>query len=57
MPNINQHVVPLNDQHLHIAEIWCECRPHRDAQYPQVIIHNSYDKRELYEQINATDNK
>lgn len=46
------HVVPNNDQHEHTEEGYkCLCNPKlRIENEHLIIIHNSYDGRELYEQ-------
>jgi hypothetical protein len=45
------HVMPLNDLKPHIY-INCKCNPRVDDEYPNVIVHNSYDGREFYEKDN-----
>lgn len=43
------HVTPMNDLKEHEASLECWCRPYRDPWNPYCIIHNSLDRRELYE--------
>jgi hypothetical protein len=42
------HVVPVNDLEEHFDE-GCKCCPVRDAVCENLWMHNSFDKRELYE--------
>lgn len=39
-------VVPLNDLKPHVPGEMCGCKPEHDG---EVIVHNSYDGRELFE--------
>ena len=45
------HVFPVDDLFPHDTEngIECMCNPNRDFENPNVIIHNSFDGRELRE--------
>ncbi len=45
------HIIPLNDLKPHVSERFCECMPYADAECPTVIIHNTYDGRELKERF------
>lgn len=45
----NLHVVPENDLREHEISERCWCRPQRDDEAPNVIVHNSMDGREFYE--------
>lgn len=42
------HVVPINDLEEHMDQD-CKCCPVRDAECSNLWMHNSFDKRELYE--------
>jgi hypothetical protein len=44
------HVMPVNDLREHESAADCWCRPRRDEEEPRVLIHNSMDERESYEQ-------
>lgn len=44
------HVLPVNDLREHVEEIDCWCRPRQDVDEPAVIVHNSMDRREEYEE-------
>ena len=44
------HVLPINDLRDHIESPNCWCRPKRDEEDQRIIIHNSMDNRELYEE-------
>jgi hypothetical protein len=43
------HVLPNNDTHNHSYLMTCHCHPRRDAEDEAVIVHNSFDGRELIE--------
>lgn len=43
------HVTPVNDLREHLDSAACWCRPMRDEDEPAVVIHNSLDQRETYE--------
>lgn len=45
------HVIPLNDLYPHIECMSCECQPSRNPETPRVVVHHSYDGRELKERI------
>jgi hypothetical protein len=49
--NVTQHVVPLNDLKEHnCISCLCECKPKvEEVDGGWLIIHNSYDGRELFE--------
>ena len=42
-----QHIYPVNDYREHIMEATCWCCPEIDG---WVVIHNSMDERETYEE-------
>jgi hypothetical protein len=44
------HVLPVNDLRDHTESDECWCQPVRDDEQPRVVIHNSMDQREAYEQ-------
>lgn len=44
-----RHVVPINDLHDHLVDGEFECWCHPKIEDGGVIVHNSADKRELYE--------
>lgn len=44
------HVLPINDLREHKQSAACWCRPRRDEDEERVVIHNSMDQRETYEQ-------
>lgn len=46
------HIVPLDDDHAHTLSRECECRPRPQAvdEISTMIIHNSFDGREAYEE-------
>jgi hypothetical protein len=48
-----KHVVPKEDMRPHRNSIDCWCHPKVDDEDPFVIIHNSMDERERYEQGRA----
>lgn len=43
------HVYPREDLRAHVLTEGCWCCPVADAQEPDVMIHNSMDRREEYE--------
>lgn len=45
------HVIPLGDLREHSAACDCWCRPQADDEKLDVWIHNSLDRRELYEVV------
>lgn len=48
------HIIPVNDLKDHIEETTCGCLPSVIFEEGEMlIIHNSYDKRELIEKIKA----
>lgn len=47
------HVVPIDDLKPHEQCDRCWCRPRRDDEEPAVVVHNSMDQRETYEQGRA----
>lgn len=49
--NTTIHVLPLHDRYFHRESFDCECCPREDEQFPDLIIHNAYDERELKERI------
>lgn len=44
------HVIPVNDIWSHLESDDCECEP-RIEEDGHVIVHNSYDGRELIEEV------
>ncbi len=45
------HVIPVNDLKEHICDgSQCWCNPDDESQ-PGLIVHNSLDRRELYENL------
>jgi len=46
------HIVPLDDDQMHALSRTCECRPQPSAvdDISTLIIHNSFDGREAYEE-------
>lgn len=46
------HVVPLDDEHEHMLSRQCECVPRAKAvdDMSIIIVHNSFDGREAYEE-------
>jgi hypothetical protein len=46
------HIVPLDDDHMHTLSRECECRPQAKAvdELSTLVIHNSFDGREAYEE-------
>lgn len=52
------HILPINDLKPHEKSTTCECEPkviYEDGE--MIVIHNSYDGRELFEEINEHLNK
>lgn len=51
------NILPENDLKEHIEESTCECGPSVEIleNGDMMIIHNSYDGREILEQLNAPD--
>lgn len=47
---MNIHVLPINDLREHQEALDCWCNPTPDHEEPSVIIHNSMDGRESYEE-------
>lgn len=43
------HVVPVNDLRQHVLAMSCWCCPIPDHECEEVILHNSMDRREEYE--------
>lgn len=43
------HLVPCNDLRLHQLDPSCWCQPTEDSETADYWIHNSADRRELYE--------
>ena len=43
------HVIPLDDLRLHVEDVTCACEPELEVtnELSDLLIHNSYDKREL----------
>ena len=49
------HTIPLNDEHLHSAQLTCRCSPLlRDD---GVVVHNAFDCREKFERQNIQHDK
>ena len=48
-PDGHVHVLPLGDYREHEESEWCWCRPVRDDESPDIVIHNALDARESYE--------
>lgn len=48
-PDMLYHVIPLNDLKPHEPTITCPCGPCQDEEVPNLYVHNSFDRRELYE--------
>lgn len=48
-------ITPKGEEHQHIPEPTCQCMPQieTDAEKRLVIIHNSYDRREEFEEAAA----
>lgn len=43
------HVIPIGDIREHESTVFCWCNPSLDDEDENVIIHNSMDRREEYE--------
>jgi hypothetical protein len=43
------HVIPINDLRPHEESLACPCRPRRNVGQPNVVVHNSFDGREIVE--------
>ena len=43
------HVIPWDDLQPHVEEVACLCEPELEVtdEFSDLLIHNSYDKREL----------
>lgn len=47
------NVYPINDIQEHILDSTCPCNPNVTIQHGEIIIcHNSYDRREIIEEVN-----
>jgi len=46
------HVLPINDLHPHVESALCDCNP-KIKEGGRLIIHNSYDGREVFEEAEA----
>jgi hypothetical protein len=44
-----RHVIPVSDLRPHDHTGACWCRPKPDTEDPDVIVHNSLDRREMVE--------
>lgn len=44
------HIMPINDIREHEADAGCFCKPQQDSKTPGLFIHNSLDRREVYEE-------
>ena len=53
----NYHVLPVDDLKEHVASgQWCHCQPEvRSDPQGTMVIHNSYDGREFYENDEDTE--
>lgn len=52
------HVIPTNDTFPHNEAKDCWCKPVISEMHDDVLIHNSYDEREHFEEYkNDTDNQ
>lgn len=49
MNNNCVHVVPVGDLREHVPSAGCWCRPTRDDESPEVLVHHSMDGREAFE--------
>ncbi len=48
------HTLPLNDTKPHVVSEACECNPRvKEYPYGRLVVHTSYDKRELWENEKA----
>jgi hypothetical protein len=52
-PPMRIHAIPLNDEHLHSAQLTCRCSPLLRGD--GVIVHNAFDCREKLEMQNIQD--
>jgi hypothetical protein len=43
------HIIPCDDIRKHALSASCLCKPIVDTKSPDVLIHNSWDGRELFE--------
>ena len=43
------HITPVGDLREHVCSSDCWCNPVQDEVHPNLFVHNSMDKRELYE--------
>lgn len=43
------HVAPVDDLREHQMSLQCWCCPRRDDEEPDLVIHNSMDRREEFE--------
>jgi len=51
------HIIPVNDLKEHEENSTCECQPTLIMENGEMIfVHNSYDGRELYEEIEEINN-
>lgn len=48
--NNELHVIPLNDYREHTSNRHCWCNPIMDEEDNNLFVHNSMDRRELYEE-------
>ena len=46
------HIIPINDLEEHIESSTCKCNPTYCNKDGEIIIHNSFDGRELLENKN-----
>lgn len=44
------HVVPDDDVRAHSLSMDCSCRPKVDEEELNVVVHSSFDERELFEE-------
>ena len=51
-PYWGTHVLPIKDDSDHTVDSTCECHPRVDLEDGLVIIHNSFDGREVLEEAN-----
>lgn len=45
------HVLPIDDDHEHVLSVDCPCRPKVDEVVRGVVVHNSSDGRERFENL------
>ena len=50
MSDGNIHCMPVGDLREHVESRDCWCRPNVDEEFPMVVVHQSMDRREEYEQ-------